>query len=442
MENKKTKNIELLAPAGNMEKMKTALAFGADAVYAGIPDFSLRVRINDFDLEKIAEATEYCHANGKKIYVTVNIFAHNKHLEKLPSYIKELKKIGVDALIISDPGVMQMVRNVWPDAEIHLSTQANCTNVEAAKFWLEQGVQRVILGREVTLDEIKEIHKALPELELEYFVHGAMCMSYSGRCFLSKEMVNRSANLGDCVQPCRWSFEESGIPSAALMTGRNQELDKRLIKPEGHDEKFELIKEEHGSYILNSKDLCLLEHVQNLIEAGVTSLKIEGRAKSVYYQAVVNGIYSRVTNNFKDISAKEIRELQNELETKLVHRGYTKGFLLGEKAEQNIKASHNKCEWEFCGVVQSIENYELRITNFDIKNKVLVKVHNTLRVGDEIEIVQPGYELLKFKLEKMWEAETGEDISEAHGGQERKVLLEVPNKVPEFSVLRRKITSL
>ncbi|MDO8260765.1 MAG: U32 family peptidase, partial [Candidatus Magasanikbacteria bacterium] len=206
MKRSKTNKIEILAPAGNMDKMKTALAHGADAVYAGIPDFSLRVRINDFDIKKIAEATEYCHARGKKLYVTINIFAHNDHIAKLPPYIKQLKKIGVDALIISDPGIIYLVKEIWPEAEIHLSTQANCTNWRAAKFWYDLGIKRVILGRETTLSDIKEIKKKVPKLDLEVFVHGAMCMAYSGRCFLSKYFVDRSGNLGDCVQPCRWKY--------------------------------------------------------------------------------------------------------------------------------------------------------------------------------------------------------------------------------------------
>ena len=187
----KNKKIELLAPAGNLEKMKTALAFGADAVYAGIPDFSLRVRINDFNLEKIQEAVEYCHKRNKKIYITINIFAHNRHIDELPKYIKLLKKIKVDALIVSDPGVINLIKDIWIKCEIHLSTQANCTNWQSAKFWFEQGIKRIILGREVTLAEIKEIHKKVPDLELEYFVHGAMCMAYSGRCFLSKYYLNK-----------------------------------------------------------------------------------------------------------------------------------------------------------------------------------------------------------------------------------------------------------
>jgi putative protease len=405
------KNLELLAPAGNLEKMKTALAFGADAVYAGIPDFSLRVRINDFDLDTIKEATKYCHAKNKKIYITINIFAHNKHLKKLTPYIKKLKEIGVDALIVSDPGIINMIKKIWKDAEIHLSTQANCTNFESAKFWYEAGVKRVILGREVSLEEIKEIHEKIPDLELEYFVHGAMCMAYSGRCFLSKYYLDKSANLGDCVQPCRWKYNS------------------REITAENHEnEILELVEEEHGSYILNSKDLCLIKYLRELAEAGVMSFKIEGRAKSIYYQAMVAGIYSYVAHDLERITKDDLEYYYDELKTKLVHRGYTDGFLLGERADQNLDNSHEQSKWEFCGqVVKPISN----------NKEILVKVHNSIKMGDEIEIVRPKYDIIKMKVDKMIDPETGEEIEVAHGGQDRMVFLEVGEKVSEFSVIRR-----
>ncbi len=403
----KKQKLELLSPGGNLEKLKTALAFGADAVYVGIPDFSLRVRINDFDIEKIKEATKYCHTKKKKIYVTVNIFAHNKHLEKLPPYLEELKKIQVDALIISDPGVLAMVKEIWPEAEIHLSTQANCTNWRSAKFWADSGVKRIILGREVSLAEIKEIHQRVPEVDLEYFVHGAMCMAYSGRCFLSKYFVDRSANLGDCVQPCRWKYYISE--------------EKRPNMP------LELVEEQHGSYILNSKDLNLLSYLKELKEAGITSFKIEGRAKSVYYQALIAGIYSYALENIDNISQEEIDYFQEELKTKIISRGYTTGFLLGEKADQDIENTHQKINWEFCGVVVG-ENE---------KGENLIKVHNSIKVGDEIEVVMPKYEVVKMKIEKIKDAKTGKEEQEAHGGQEKTILLKLNKKAPKYSVLRR-----
>ena len=229
-----------------------------------------------------------------------------------------------DALIVSDPGIIALVKKHWPEAEIHLSTQANCTNIEAVKFWSKQGIKRIILGREVTLQEIKEIKKAVPKIELEYFIHGAMCMAYSGRCFLSKEITGRSGNLGDCSQPCRFEYS---------------------IKARNHEQEFDIVSEEHGTYLLNSKDLCLIEYLPQLIKAGISSFKIEGRAKSVYYQACVSGIYARALdflkkNKNKTAIEKELKHLKLELVDKLVHRGYTL-VLLGGKGEQNITSANH-----------------------------------------------------------------------------------------------------
>lgn len=456
MNTKKNRKPELIAPAGNLEKMKTAFAFGADAVYAGIPDFSLRVRINDFDIKGLKEAIEYAHNINKKIYVTINIFAHNKHLLKLPAYIRELKKAKPDGIIVSDPGVMQAIKKVWPEAKIHLSTQANCTNKEAAKFWYGQGLKRVVLGREVGLDEIKEIHKNVPKLEIETFVHGAMCMAYSGRCFLSKLLTGRSANLGDCVQPCRWKYNMKAQSSKC----RVQSESNFLITPEGRNEELELIEEEHGSYILNSNDLCLIKRIPELIDVGISSFKIEGRAKSVYYLACVVGAYRKAIDIFqenkkaKKQKSKEINFLYRELNEKLYHRGYTEGFMFEVgKTAQNLDNSHQAPEWEFCGTVYNVNitnkyantintnnaNVETRRGASLRGNKIFVKIHNTLRVGDRIEIILPKYDIIKMTLKKMVDAETGEELKEAHGGQGRTVVIESDVEIPEFSVVRRKI---
>lgn len=428
------KKLELLAPAGNILKMKTAFAHGADAVYLGIPDFSLRVRINDFGLKDVAAAIKYAHARKKKVYVTINIFAHNEHLKKLPAYLKQLKSYKVDALIISDPGIIALVRKSWPKAEIHLSTQANCTNSEAVKFWAKQGLKRIILGREVTLQEIKEIHKSAPKVELEYFVHGAMCMAYSGRCFLSKLLVDRSGNLGDCAQPCRWEYDVSRYD---LTTGK-------------HPEKFELVEERHGAYLLNSKDLCLVKYLKELADAGVTSFKIEGRAKSVYYQATVVGIYRRalmlIEKKTPSIKLKkELDSLFSELETKLVHRGYTAGFLLGEKADQNISDSHEKSVWEFCGQTLETVPAEIKKTLFGLKlaNPVIFQVHNTVRQHEKIEIIRPGYDIISLKPDKIYNAKNGEEMNEAHGGGGGQIaIIDLPKNsgiTAPFSIIRRYI---
>ena len=419
--------LELLAPAGNILKLKTAFAYGADAVYLGIPDFSLRVRINDFDLAGVGQAVKYAHENGKKAYVTVNIFAHNEHLKKLPAYLKKLRAFKVDALIVSDPGIIALIKKTWPQAEIHLSTQANCTNSEAVKFWAKQGLKRIILGREVTLKEIKEIHRAVPKIELEYFIHGAMCMSYSGRCFLSKLFVDRSANLGDCAQPCRWEYDAS----------------EYHLKTGGHNEELELVEERHGAYLLNSKDLCLIKYLKELRGAGVTSFKIEGRAKSVYYQATVVGIYRRALDLLakKIAPAKlkaELNYLFSELETKLVQRGYTTGFLLGGKADQNIANSHNQSTWEFCG--QTLDRKPNHLKGLNLKNPVIFQVHNTIKVGEEIELIRPDYDIIKISLKKLWDAKSGREITEAHGGGGGQIaILDLPvavGSVPSLTVIR------
>jgi len=419
--NRQIKKPELLAPAGNLEKMKVAFAFGADAVFAGIPDFSLRVRINDFNEKSLKEAIEYAHRLKKKFYVTVNIFAHNRHLKKLPAHIKKLKKMDPDGIFVSDPGVMQAIRGIWPKANIILSTQANCTNWQAAKFWQDQGIARVILGRETTLEEIKEIKKILPRLELETFVHGALCMAYSGRCFLSKYLSDRSANLGDCAQPCRWQY--SIINEGGL-----------FIKPQGSEGTLELVEEEHGSYILNSEDLCLIKKVPEMIDAGINGFKIEGRAKSVYYLATVVGAYRKAIDESVKLKVKSeklkvlLNKLYKELEEKLAHRGYTEGFMFGQgKEAQNLADAHNTSDWEFCGIVVKKEN-----------KIIYIKVHNSLYSGDEIEIVPPGYDIIKMRIKKMTNIK-GEEVLEAHGGQKTVIMLAVEKAAPEFSVLRRKI---
>jgi putative protease len=433
MKNKVQNKIELLAPAGNMEKMKTAFLFGADAVYLGIPDFSLRVRINDFDVKSIKIAADYAHKLNKKVYATINIFAHNPHLSRLPVYIKKLKQIKIDALIISDPGVLELVKKVWPKVEIHLSTQANCTNWQAAKFWYKQGVKRVILGREVTLMEIQEIHKQVPKLELEYFIHGAMCMAYSGRCFLSSYFVGRSANLGDCVQPCRWLYQVKSKKGKVESKGEQIFINEE--KRQG--ELLELVEEGHGSYILNAKDLCLIEYLEDLINAGISSFKIEGRAKSIYYIAVVVGAYREAINLLKSkkekVKRSKIYFLKKELEERLTHRGYTTGFLLGLKGEQNIDKSHEKSEWEFCGEI--LESKKLKVKSY----KILIKIHNSLKIGDEIEILRPFYDIVKLRIDKMVDVKKDLEVEEAHGGHGQVVMIVVDSDIPIGSVVRRKI---
>lgn len=410
---------ELLAPAGNIEKLKTALAYGADAVYFGMPEFSLRVRINDFGWPEVKEGIELAHQAGKKAYVTVNILAHNEHLKSAKGYIKKLKALGPDALFVADPGIISLIKELWPEANISLSTQANSTNWLNAKFWQEQGVSRVILARELSLDEVREVKKKVPDLEIETFVHGALCMAYSGRCFLSKQILGRDANLGDCVQPCRWEYD---------------------IKPRGHNQSFVLSEDEHGSYIMNSQDLCLIKRARELKEAKIDAFKIEGRAKSAYYLANVVGAWRQAIDSLcQKKSEKEQQKyfdyLYKELEEKLYHRGYIEGFMFEQgKGAQNLTNENNVPDWEFCGQVissrQEGKNYYLK-----------VKVHNSLFVGNKLELVLPPYELKSFTLGYMISSDSGKEINEAHGGGGSQVVeIKTNFSAPALSVLRRKLS--
>jgi U32 family peptidase len=414
---KKIKKPELLAPAGNLAKLKMAFAHGADAIYCGTPDFSLRTRINDFSLEDIKEGINYAHKLGKKAYVTLNILAHEPHLKALAKHVGELKEMSPDALFIADPGVARIVQKKWPQAKLSLSTQANCTNSESALFWAKQGFKRLILSRELSLEEIKAIKKKLGKTEIEVFVHGALCSAYSGRCFLSSYFTGRNANLGDCVQPCRWEYE---------------------IKPLGHEKSLVIGADSHGTYLLNSQDLCLIERLPEIINAGVSALKIEGRAKSVYYLANVIGAYRRgidlvCSGAKKNEIKKELAFLKKELLAKLQHRGYTEGFMFADSDNlQNHQGNFPNSNWEFCGEVIACH-----------KNKAVydltVRVHNTLLADDKLEIVAPGYNVSAFSAKTMRD-EKNEKIKEAHGGGgNQQVIISSQKAYTVFSVLRRKI---
>lgn len=394
----KKQKLELLAPAGSPEKMKYAFAYGADAVYMGIPDFSLRVRINKFTLDDVKLAIDEAHKLKKKIYVTVNIYAHNEHLEKLPAYLKKLNEWRPDGLLVSDPGILQMVKKYAPDLIIHLSTQANATNWQAVKFWYEQGVKRVVLGREVTLAEIKEIHKRVPKVELEYFAHGAMCMSYSGRCMLSAWLTGRSANLGDCAQPCRWKYNIDNI---------NVE-----VEDQNHPGmKIPVEEDKNGTYIFNSKDMCMIEYLSELIDAGVVSFKLEGRAKSVAYLSTIVKTYRMGLDIAKSkISLvekkKKLKQLKKKYLDNLMTRGYTTGFLFGrETVEQNTEFSHIISEEKFVGEVVDCE-----------KGKVFIKAHNALHVGDKVKIIQPKNEDLVLTIKKLYNSKNNKEVGSVHGG--------------------------
>ncbi|MDE7337350.1 MAG: U32 family peptidase, partial [Clostridia bacterium] len=329
--------VELLAPAGDMEKLKTALHFGADAVYVGGSKFSLRANAKNFEEAELAQAVEYTHRLGKKIYVAANVFANNADFDGLKEYFISLKEIGVDAVIISDPGVLALCREVAPDLEIHLSTQANTTNKYSAKFWAEQGVKRIVLARETPMKDIREIREFLPQnIEIEAFVHGAMCIAYSGRCLLSNALTGRASNKGDCVQACRWEYS--------------------IVETNRGGQPLTIGQEERGTYLLNSKDLNMIEHIGELAEAGVYSFKIEGRMKSPYYVAsVVNAYRQAIDLYYKDgKDAKLPASLIDEL-FKNSHRDYTTGFYFGEKDSVCLETSQPKCDYEFIAQVKGYD---------------------------------------------------------------------------------------
>ncbi len=429
---RQSKKVELLAPAGNLEKLKYALHYGADAVYCGIPDFSLRVRINHFSEKDLAEAVEYTHKHKKKIYITLNIYAHNCHLEKIKKHIIFLKKLKVDGIVASDPGIILLIQKHWPSAEIHLSTQANATNIEAINFWKKQGVKRIILAREISLAEIKEIKNKTKNIELEYFIHGAMCMSYSGRCILSKWMTDRGANLGDCSQPCRWRYCAENQKSSAA-ADKNQSfgnyfLEKKVVDDQKRYE-IDIEEDSHGTYFFNSYDMNLIEHIEKLMAAGVNSLKIEGRAKSAYYLAIVTRAYRAVidasvgTRRGAFLRAKIIKTQKIELDN-LVHRGYSTGFLLGREPEHNFENKNNPAKFQFVGEVEGSEG----------KLNVL-RVHNQVSIGDKLEAITPEKNA-PIEIKRILDYNKNA-VKTANGGHKNRYYFEFDKVLEKMSLIRK-----
>ncbi|GAA0121535.1 MAG: U32 family peptidase [Clostridium argentinense] len=360
---------ELLAPAGNLEKLKTAIDFGADAVYLGGSKLNLRAFADNFTNEELKEGIEYAHARGKKVHVTMNVFPHNEDLEGIEDYLKELYEIGADAIIVADPGIIMTAREVVPNLEIHLSTQANNVNYKSAMFWYKQGVKRIVLARELTLEEIRDIKDKVPEdLDLEVFIHGSMCMSYSGRCLLSNYMTGRDANRGQCAQPCRYKY--------------------RLVEEKRKEEYFPIIEDDKGTYIMNSKDMCMIEHIPELMNTGAVSFKIEGRMKSSYYVATVVKAYREAIDAYC-ANPKEYKFEQKWLENlqKPSHRKYYTGFYFGDKDSQIYESSSYIRNYDIVGIVVDFDK-ENNIATIEQRNKVLDNdVVEVLRpVGDNIEI--------------------------------------------------------
>ncbi len=405
------KKPELLAPAGNMEKGRMALLYGADAIYLGGRDFGLRAFAGNFSDSEIAEICAFAHSLNKKVYVTVNIFAHNADLRGLPHYLLELEKAGVDALLVSDLGVWRTARSVVPRMPLHVSTQANTTNYAAVRAWEEMGAARVVLARELSLEEIGHIAEQC-HVELEVFVHGAMCISYSGRCLLSSYLTGRDSNRGACAQPCRWSYA--------------------LLEQNRPGEYFAMEEDARGTYIMNSRDLCLLDYLPQLLRAGVSSLKIEGRMKSVHYVATVAGVYRRALDAcHADPDAYRVDDAWRlELE-KISHRPYTAGFALGRPGQE--------AQVYTTSAYGQTHDFVALVTGYDAESRrVCLEQRNHVSEGEELEILTPGGELFRLTLEQMLDAEARPISCAPHAQMLFSAYCARP--VPAFSLLRRKIT--
>ncbi len=399
---------ELLAPAGNMEKLHMALLYGADAVYLGGKMFGLRAFASNFSLAEMDEAVAFAHSLHKKVYVTVNIFAHNEDINNLPDYLRNLKAIGVDALLISDFGVWSVAREIIPEMPLHVSTQANTTNWAAVKAWENLGASRVVLARELSFTEMKEIGSKT-EVELEAFVHGAMCISYSGRCWLSSYLTGRDGNRGACAQVCRWEFS---------LTEKNRP-----------GEVYDVAGDEQGTYIMNSKDLCLLPYLPQLMEAGICSFKIEGRMKSAHYAASVVSVYRRAIDAcWRDPQHYTVKqEWLDELE-KVSHRPYTTGFALGkpDATAQVYTTSSYLQTHEFVGLVRDWDN-----------GRLTVEQRNHMKEGETLEVFCPDGSLRTLVLKEMRNQE-GEPIVAAQHPQ-MVFTCRAAESIPESAILRRKI---
>ena len=409
------KKPELLAPAGSFEKAKVAFMYGADAVYCGTASLSLRSRaeVDDNDLEK---TIKYAHSIGKKVYAALNIYAWDTNYEEIEKQVKMLDEVHVDAIIASDGGVIQKIREIAPNIEIHVSTQANVVSYHAAKFWYDNGAKRVILGRETSKDQIQEIMKNKPEdLEVEMFIHGALCWAYSGRCFLSEYLSCRSANLGDCSQSCRWAYnmylEEKNKPG-------------NLMPVE---------TDENGTYILSSKDLCLIKEIPQIIEMGVDSLKIEGRLKTEYYLASVVNVYRNAIDDYMtNPEGYDYTKYLKELE-KVKTRGLTTFYFndRNNKDFQEYEGKQYNPDYEFGGKILEEKSADSR---------VLIEIKNKLSVGDTLELIIPNeIRPQAFTIEKLYDSETSEEINTVNPGKQgQTVILEIPFEVKKGWILRRK----
>ena len=401
-------HIELLAPAGDMERLRMSLAYGADAVYLAGTDFGMRSFAGNFTPEELKQAVALCHSRGVAVHVTCNTMPRNGEIARMPEWLSYLQELGVDAAILADAGVLSLLKKHAPRVKAHISTQASVSNYQAAAAWYELGASRVILARELSLDEIREIRAKAPrELELEAFVHGAMCVSYSGRCLLSNYMTGRDANRGACAQPCRYQYA--------------------LVEEKRPGEYFPIGEDAGGAYILNSRDMCMIDHIPELIDAGLDSLKIEGRAKSAYYAAVVTGAYRHAID--AALAGQPLEPVWRDEVEKVSHRPYSTGFYFGEPGQHTSHSRYVR-DWQIMAVVTSCAP----------DGTALCELRNKLSAGDELELVGPGLKPVPVTVEGLTDGD-GLPIPEARKPQ-MPFYFRLPIQAPPLSLLRRKAVGL
>ena len=403
------KKPELLIPASSLEVLKTAVIFGADAVYIGGDAFGLRAKAKNFSPEEMKEGIEFAHEHGVKVHVTVNILAHNYDLDGVDRYLHELKELKPDALIIADPGIFMKARKICPEIDIHVSTQANNTNYETYKFWYELGAKRVVAARELSLNEIKEITEKIPEdLEMECFIHGAMCISYSGRCLLSNYFTGRDANHGACTHPCRWKYA--------------------VVEEKRPGEYLPVYENDRGTYIFNSKDLCMIEHIPELVNAGVDSCKIEGRMKTALYVATVARTYRKAIDDFFESEEKyrENMPWYKEQISKCTYRQFTTGFYFGKPSDETQIYDVNTYvnEYIYLGIVNEIDN----------RGYAKIEQRNKFSVGDDIEIMKPDGTDVKVIVKAMY-TEDGESV-ESCPHPKQVLYVELSEPAEKYDILR------
>ena len=400
--NRSPRKPELLAPAGDMEKLKMAVLYGADAVYLAGTSFGMRSFAGNFTPEELPQAVNYAHSHGVKVHATVNTMARNDEVERLPAHLELLGACGVDALIVADLGAFRLAEKYAPHCQRHISTQVSVANFASAEAWYALGAKRVVLARELSMDEIRQIRRRVPAgLELEVFAHGAMCVSYSGRCLLSNYMTGRDSNRGACAQPCRYQYA--------------------LVEEKRPGEYFPVFEDEKGTYIMNSRDMCMIDHVDDLMDAGVDCLKIEGRAKSAYYAAIVTGAYRHVID---DVAAgRPVSAVWRDEVEKVSHRHYSTGFFYGQPG-QYCESSRYLRNWQVCAIV----------TDCDENGLATLSLRNKFSAGDEVEVVGPDCPPFSMTVKTLLD-ETGAALEQVRTPQ-MTFRMQLPRRVPAYSIVR------